>query len=162
MRFRLSALLSFGLLLVACGGDAEEAAVETETTQAVSMSADAAALEAKVTELEAHYNMHHASMVADFYADSAFRLMANGVIDETACPGPGAGPGPATERRNAEEARASAIRDRASALVDLQDAWSDWAIECTDLFQPDSSALGRLLDYEEALSRQLTKLAGST
>jgi uncharacterized protein (TIGR02246 family) len=71
------------LLVLGCGGDAGETEAVVEETAAREMSAeeaDLAAVDALASAFEEHYNMGHASMVADLHTDEALRLMANGGI----------------------------------------------------------------------------------
>lgn len=79
MRHREFAFLLTGLLLASCGGEPREEAEEAEADTAVAVSD-----EEMLTELteywETHYNMHHASMVADRYADSSVVLVADGSV----------------------------------------------------------------------------------
>lgn len=76
MRPRELALLLTGLLLVSCGGEPRE--------DAEAAAAGVASDEEMLTELteywETHYNMHHASMVADRYGDDAVVLVADGSV----------------------------------------------------------------------------------
>lgn len=77
MKLRLPLLLLLGsALAAACGG---EAADPPEVSAA---SADTAALEKIREDYVGHYNMHHASVVADFYSDSAIYLGADGSVDQ--------------------------------------------------------------------------------
>ena len=77
MKIRIVAPVILALFLVSCGGDAGEAASEMDAPspdeQALAELRDAWAL---------HYNLHHASMVADYYAEDAFVLAADGSVTE--------------------------------------------------------------------------------
>jgi uncharacterized protein (TIGR02246 family) len=69
--------------VAACGGAAEEPATDSAAAAAVAAEAptdDGAAIRALVDDLVVHYNLHHASMVADFYTDDAVVLAANGSV----------------------------------------------------------------------------------
>ncbi|MEX2283192.1 MAG: DUF4440 domain-containing protein [Gemmatimonadota bacterium] len=77
MTARLTALLAAGLFLSACAGDASE----DQTAAADSASADQAAIEQIRADYVTHYNAHHASIVADLFADSAFVLWADGNVN---------------------------------------------------------------------------------
>jgi len=87
MKFRLSLFLPFGILVAGCSGDTGEAAAETEaeaeTIEAVAEAAPSAAdeFEALRASFVEHYNMHHAAMVADFYAEDALTLGADGSVN---------------------------------------------------------------------------------
>jgi uncharacterized protein (TIGR02246 family) len=67
-------------MLAACAAETgeQEAAVASEMTTA----ADEAALEQLRADYVTHYNMHHASVVADMFTDSAFALWADGSVAE--------------------------------------------------------------------------------
>lgn len=67
-------------MLAACAPEAaeQEAAAASETSTAV----DEAALEQVRADYVTHYNMHHASVVADMFTDSAFALWADGSVAE--------------------------------------------------------------------------------
>jgi uncharacterized protein (TIGR02246 family) len=75
---RLSALMGAALLVCACAGEEEADAVPATPDT----SADEAAIEQIRADYETHYNLHHASVVADLYEDSAFALLADGVVHE--------------------------------------------------------------------------------
>jgi len=81
---RLSALLLLGAFLACSGEAADEEAVPAPgpATAAAAPSADEAALDEVTASFEEHYNMHHASVVADLYTDSAFFLSADGAVHE--------------------------------------------------------------------------------
>lgn len=75
MKIRMIAPVLLALFAVSCGGDAGEPA-------AAGMSSDDQAL-AELREAWAlHYNLHHASMVADYYAEDAVVLAADGSVTE--------------------------------------------------------------------------------
>ncbi len=78
MKIRIVAPALLALFLVSCGGDAGEA----DAPAAAEMSPDEQAL-AELREAWAqHYNLHHASMVADYYAEDAFVLAADGSVTD--------------------------------------------------------------------------------
>lgn len=83
MKLRPALFLLSALLVLGCGGDAGEPETVVEETAAPEMSAEEAAMaaiDALGNAFEEHYNMGHASMVADLHADDAVRLMADGGI----------------------------------------------------------------------------------
>ncbi len=71
-RFRF--IVTAGLLAAACGGD-----------KAGNQAADGAAAQAAIDKLHAdyttHFNLHHGSVVADLYRDSAVALGADGSVE---------------------------------------------------------------------------------
>jgi uncharacterized protein (TIGR02246 family) len=76
MTARLVALLVAGSFAFACaGGEQQE-----DQTPAAAVSADEAAIEQLRADYVTHYNLHHASVVADLFADSAFGLWADGTV----------------------------------------------------------------------------------
>ena len=78
MKIRIVAPVILTLFLVSCGGDVGEA----DAPAAAEMSPDEQAL-AELREAWAqHYNLHHASMVADYYAEDAVALGADGSVSE--------------------------------------------------------------------------------
>jgi uncharacterized protein (TIGR02246 family) len=88
MKPRILPLLCVALLTISCGGDAAEDMNADAATEAAgdamaeTPSADEAALEQLRADYVQHYNMHHASVVADMYADSAVWLSADGSVLE--------------------------------------------------------------------------------
>lgn len=83
MKLRPAPFLLPALLVLGCGGDAGESEAVVEETAEREMSAEEAgmaAIDALGDAFEEHYNMGHASMVADLHADDAIRLMADGGI----------------------------------------------------------------------------------
>lgn len=74
--------LTLAVLPLACAGDRDSGAMEESEGEAAVGMDDAAAVAAITDEFVAHYNLHHASMVADLYKDDGIRLNANGSIDE--------------------------------------------------------------------------------
>lgn len=92
MKLRSTLPLFVGLILAGCAGDTgEESAEATEMASAetemadegmADASADMAALADMAEQFETHYNMHHPDMVADFYAEDAVALLANGGVQE--------------------------------------------------------------------------------
>ena len=77
MKIRTVAPLVLGTLLASCAGDAGEAT----TDEASVVSADEQEITALIASWQQHYNLHHPSMVADFYTDDAFRLHSAGADD---------------------------------------------------------------------------------
>jgi len=78
MSHRRVTFLLAGLFLAACGGGEppqEEAATTAEAPS------DEEALDGLAEYYQTHFNMHHPSMVASVYADSAFALQADGSVD---------------------------------------------------------------------------------
>jgi uncharacterized protein (TIGR02246 family) len=73
--------LMLTLALVSCGGGEPEAEPDTMPEQSPE-AADQAAIEALREGWVTHYNLHHADMVADFYADSSWVLNADMRVDE--------------------------------------------------------------------------------
>jgi ketosteroid isomerase-like protein len=73
-----------GLVLAGCASDAgEEGMAENVASEEVAASsADEAALEEVRASYVQHYNLHHASVVADLYADSSIALVADGGVHE--------------------------------------------------------------------------------
>ena len=71
------------LFAVACSRDA--GAIGEDAEPAVEVDADAAAV-AAIEDLRAgyvqHYNLHHPSMVADYYTDDAVTLLADGSVND--------------------------------------------------------------------------------
>ena len=83
MKLRNTWIIFAIVAIAACGGAAEEPATDSAATAEV---ADEAAIDnsveirALVDDIVVHYNLHHASMVADFYTDDAVVLPANGSV----------------------------------------------------------------------------------
>jgi uncharacterized protein (TIGR02246 family) len=77
MRLRF-ALALFAGLAVACGGEAGEGSADAAADLAP--SPDEAALDQIRVSYAEHYNLHHASVVADMYSDSAVALAFDGGI----------------------------------------------------------------------------------
>jgi uncharacterized protein (TIGR02246 family) len=76
-------LLAMAVLVVACGGEgAEQAAGDAAMEAAPTAAGDEAAIDALRSSFVEHYNLHHASVVADLYADSAVFLAADGSVQE--------------------------------------------------------------------------------
>ncbi|MCI0436236.1 MAG: SgcJ/EcaC family oxidoreductase [Gemmatimonadetes bacterium] len=80
MKLRLPVVLVAGALALACAGETGEQA--SETAEMATMAADEAAIDQIRTDYLTHYNMHHAPMVADMFADSAVFLGADGTVAE--------------------------------------------------------------------------------
>jgi len=70
-------LLLVGLFVAACGG--REPAEEQATT--AEAPSDEEALDGLADYYETHFNMHHPSMVASIFTDSAFALLADGEVN---------------------------------------------------------------------------------
>jgi uncharacterized protein (TIGR02246 family) len=87
MQSRILPVVCVALLAISCGGEpaddemATDAAAESAGEDAA-VSADEAAIDALRLDYVQHYNMHHASVVADLYADSAVWMGANGSVLE--------------------------------------------------------------------------------
>ena len=77
-------MLMAGLVLAGCASDAgEEGTAENAASEEVAASsADEAALDEIRASYVQHYNLHHAPVVADLYADSSVALTADGGIYE--------------------------------------------------------------------------------
>lgn len=70
-----------GLVVMACAGETgDPPATDTATAQVPAPTADEAAIDQVRTDYVTHYNMHHASVVADLYADSAMWLDVSGAV----------------------------------------------------------------------------------
>ncbi len=85
MKLRNLWILLLVVALSACGGAAEEPAAEAPAEPAAEAEApmdDAAALDELTEYYQTHYNMGHADMVADVYADDGVLLAADGGIHE--------------------------------------------------------------------------------
>lgn len=83
MRFRPILTVLVGFAVISCAGDGGDTADSDTMDSAIDVaSPDDAALEAIRAGYEEHYNLRHASMVADFYADSALSLLADGSVNE--------------------------------------------------------------------------------
>ena len=74
MKIRRFAPVLSTLLLLSCGGDAGDASAAAE------MSPDEQALTELREGYARHFNLHHPSMVADYYAEDAFLLGASGEV----------------------------------------------------------------------------------
>ena len=85
MKFRPTLPIFVGLAVASCAGETGDATAEIEMAEPaveVAVSADEAALEDLRATYAEHYNMNHASMVADLYADDALTLLADGSVNE--------------------------------------------------------------------------------
>jgi uncharacterized protein (TIGR02246 family) len=85
MKSRLPFYLTLSVFAVACGGDSGDAGAMAESeaeAEAEVVVDDAAAVAAIAEGFVTHYNLHHASMVADLYTDEGIRLNANGEVNE--------------------------------------------------------------------------------
>ena len=82
MKLRNFLVLFAVVAIAACGGAAEEPAADTAPAAAPEEAPmdDAAAIAALADEFVLHYNLHHASMVNDFYTGEGVLLAANGSI----------------------------------------------------------------------------------
>jgi uncharacterized protein (TIGR02246 family) len=69
------------VLVLACGGDgAEQGAGDAGAEATPTAAGDDAAIDELRSDYVEHYNLHHASVVADLYADSAVFLAADGSV----------------------------------------------------------------------------------
>jgi uncharacterized protein (TIGR02246 family) len=75
---RLSAVLGVAVLVCACAGEQEAGPVPGVPDT----SADEAAIEQIRADYVTHYNLHHASVVADLFEDSAVALWADGNVNQ--------------------------------------------------------------------------------
>lgn len=87
MKLRYMWLFAVAVAVVACGGAVEEPAAEdtapaTEAAPAEEPMDDATALDEMTEYFVTHYNMHHADMVAELYAEDAVFLSADGSVQE--------------------------------------------------------------------------------
>jgi len=83
MRLRLMLPIVIAGLVIGCGGESGgEAAADAEAAEMAAPSADELALEQVRADYVTHYNLHHASMVADLFSDSSVFLQADGGIYE--------------------------------------------------------------------------------
>ena len=80
MKLRLILALFAVVLIAACAGDAADEAPAPEA--AAEPMNDAAAIQALTEEWVAHYNMHHASVVAGYHIEETVTLLANGSVNE--------------------------------------------------------------------------------
>lgn len=79
MKVRLPVLAVAGLFAFACAADTnEQATTDTAPAETPAPTGDEAALDQLAADYVAHYNQHHASVVADMFTDSAIALYANG------------------------------------------------------------------------------------
>jgi uncharacterized protein (TIGR02246 family) len=79
MKARLPVIAMAGLFAFACAPDTDEqATMDTAPAETPAPTADEMAVEQLAADYETHYNMHHASVVADMFTDSAVVLLANG------------------------------------------------------------------------------------
>lgn len=136
MKLRSTLPLFVGLILAGCAGDTgEETAEATEMASAetemadegtADASADMAALADMAEQFETHYNMYHPDMVADFYAEDAVALMANGGVQE--------GRAAIEARLTADmEGQPTLSLDQAESIVsgDVAVTRGTWAVETT-------------------------------
>lgn len=79
MRLGFAVVVLASALVVACGRDAGSEG-SAEAASDVAPSADEAAIQQIATDYAQHYNLHHASVVADLFSDSAVALYADGGI----------------------------------------------------------------------------------
>jgi uncharacterized protein (TIGR02246 family) len=75
---RLSAVFGAALLISGCAAEQEADAVPATPDT----SADEAAIEQIRADYVTHYNLHHASVVADLFQDSAVALWADGTVSQ--------------------------------------------------------------------------------
>lgn len=86
MKSRFPLILCLFVFAAACAGDSESGGMEDAADAAAGMTdADAAAM-AAIEEIRAgyvqHYNLHHPSMVADYYGEDALVLAADGSVND--------------------------------------------------------------------------------
>lgn len=86
MKLRHAWLFVVIVAIAACGGAAEEPAADTAAPAAEAAPADepddAAILDDLTEYFVTHYNLHHADMVAELYAEDAVFLSADGSVQE--------------------------------------------------------------------------------
>ena len=80
MKLRLILALFAVVLIAACASDTADEAPAAEAVAEPAMD-DAAAIQAVTDEWVAHYNMHHASVVAGYHIEETVALMANGSVN---------------------------------------------------------------------------------
>ena len=81
MRFRSTMPLALGLLIAACAPEADEAPETVEVTTQ-EFESPAAAIATLAADYETHYNLGHASMVADMYtADAIIQTSTSEVVE---------------------------------------------------------------------------------
>jgi len=79
MKVRFPVVAITGLLALACAPETDEqTTADTVPAETPAPTGDEAALDQLAADYETHYNMHHASVVADMFTDSAVALYANG------------------------------------------------------------------------------------
>lgn len=82
MKSRLPLYLFLGVFTVACSGDAGARAENAEPAMEIDADpAATAALEDMRAGFVQHYNLHHASMAADYYVEDGLTLLANGTVN---------------------------------------------------------------------------------
>jgi len=84
LKLRNAWILFVVLAVAACGGAAEEPVADTGAAAAADAAPmdDGAALDELTEYFVTHYNMHHAGMVAELYADDAVFLATDGSVRE--------------------------------------------------------------------------------
>ncbi len=82
MRFAPHAGIACCLLVFACGGGEQAPATDAEAAEAPEATGPVSEIVALGDYYETHFNMHHASMVADLYQPDAVFLPANGAVHE--------------------------------------------------------------------------------
>ncbi len=81
MKLRLILALFAVVLIAACAGDTADEAPAAEAVAEPAMD-DAAAVQAVADEWVAHYNMHHASVVAGYHIEETITLMADTSVNQ--------------------------------------------------------------------------------
>lgn len=82
MRFRSAIPVVFGLLIGACAPEAEQAAEEMAEATTQEYANVGGLIATLASNYEEHYNLGHASMVADMYTDDAIVLGANSAVSK--------------------------------------------------------------------------------
>ena len=79
MKIRLPVVAIAGLFALACAPETDEqTTADTIPAETPAPAGEEAALDQLAADYVAHYNQHHASIVADMFTDSAIALYANG------------------------------------------------------------------------------------
>lgn len=83
MKVRRVSPLVICLVVAGCASEAgEEGMAENAASEVAATNADEAALDEVRAAYVQHYNLHHAPVVADLYADSSVALLADGSVRE--------------------------------------------------------------------------------
>jgi ketosteroid isomerase-like protein len=80
--FRSAIPVVFGLLITACAPEAEQAAEEMAEATTQEYESAGSLIATLESNYEEHYNLGHASMVADLYADDAIVMNANSAVNK--------------------------------------------------------------------------------